>query len=141
MKKFEEFLKKGLIRKQHSDSARAKDLIEESERKLKNLKRTLDKIGIDNENSNDIVEDCSDIILGIIRAKMLLKGFSASGKGAHEAEVAFLEELGHSKEEIEFTNKIRYFRNRILYYGQRLDKEYAKKVYNFVIKMREKLLK
>lgn len=141
MKEFEEFLKNGVIKKQHPDKPRAMDLLEEADRKFKNIGRIIGKIGIDNENSNDIVESCSDIVLGIIRSKMLVKGFSASGKGAHEAEVAFSEKLGFNEKEIDFTNKLRYFRNRILYYGKKFDKEYAEKVYDFISKMRRKLLK
>ena len=132
MKKFEEFLKEGIVRKQYPDKQRARNLIGESDRKLGNLKRIMKKIGIDNENSNDIVEDCYDIIMGLVRAKMLLKGFSASGKGAHESEVSFLSELNFSEQEIEFVNKLRYFRNGILYYGKRFDGEYAQKVFDFM---------
>src|SRR3989344_5248256 len=128
MKKFEEFIQEGVVRKQNPDKARADDLIEESNRKFNALKRIITKIGLDNENANDIVEDCHDILFGIIRAKMLLVGFYASGKGAHEAEVSFLEKLNFNEYEVEFVNKLRYFRNGILYYGKRFDKEYADKV-------------
>lgn len=139
MKKFKEFLKERVVRRQYPDEPRAENLIKESNRKFKNLKRTIEEIGIDDENSNDIVEDCHDTILGIIRAKMLLKGFGASGKGAHEAEVSFLNELNFTEQEIEFVNKLRYFRNGILYYGKRFDKEYAKKVFDFLNIFKEKL--
>jgi len=132
MKEFKEFLIGGVVRKQYPDKQRAKDLIAGSNRKLKNLRRIIEKIGIDDNNSNDIIEGCHDIILGIIRAKMLLKGFSASGNSAHESEVSFLGELSFTEQEIEFVNRLRYFRNGILYYGKMFDKEYAKKVFDFL---------
>jgi len=139
MKEFGEFLKRGIVRKDYPDESRSDDLIREADRKLRSLKRVVEKIGIDNENANDIVEDSYDIILGIVRSKMLIRGLSASGKGAHEAEVAFLGELNFDEREIEFVNKLRYFRNGILYYGKRFDKEYAERVFGFLEKIYVKL--
>ncbi|OGJ17910.1 hypothetical protein A3K73_02795 [Candidatus Pacearchaeota archaeon RBG_13_36_9] len=139
MKEFNDFLIEGVAKKQYPDKQRARDLIDGSEKKFKNLIRTIEKIGIDAQNSEDIIEDCHNIILGIIRARMLLSGFSASGQGAHEAEVAYLGELDFSEQEIEFVNQLRYFRNGILYYGKKFDKEYAKKVFSFLEKFKEKI--
>jgi len=141
MKKFEEFLINGVVKKQFPDKLRAESLIEESDRKFKNLKRIIEKIGIDDENSNDIVEDCHDILFGIIRAILLSRGFNASGKGSHEAEVSFLIDLNFSENEIDFIDKLRYFRNGILYYGKRFDKEYAEKVIQFTKEINLKLRK
>lgn len=139
MKEFEDFLIEGIVKKQYPDKQRAKDLIGEANRKFKVLKMGIEKREIDDENSNDIVEDCHDIILGLIRAKMLLKGFGASGQGAHEAEVAYLGKLKFTEQEIDFVNKLRYFRNGIMYYGKRFDKEYAKKALDFLYKFKEKI--
>ena len=139
MKDFEDFLKKGIVKKQSVDKARAQDLIEEANRKFKQLKRVVEKIGIDDENANDLVEDSYDIILGLVRAKMLLEGLSASGKGAHEAEVSFLGKLGFREQEIEFIDKLRYFRNGILYYGTKFDREFANKVCEFLKKIKQKI--
>jgi len=141
MKKFEEFLKERVVRKQFPDRARANDLIEESKRKLKNLKRIIEKMGIDDENSNNLVEDSYDVLLGLVRARMFLNGFSASGKGAHEAEVAFARKLGLNEREIYMLDQLRYFRNGILYYGKRFDKEYAEKVLAFLDKVYRILIK
>ena len=44
---------------------------------------------------------------------MLLRGFNASGIGAHEAEVAYMNELDFSKVEIEFMNEVRFLRNGV----------------------------
>ena len=68
----------------------------------------------------------------IIRAKMLMRGFNDSGKGAHEAEVSYLRVLSFSEKEVQFVNQMRFFRNGILYYGTMLDKEYAEKVVDFL---------
>jgi len=141
MKEFEDFLDNGIVKKISVDKSRAKDLISEANRKFKQLKRVVEKIGIDNENANDIVEDSYDILLGLVRSKMLFGGLSASGKGAHEAEVSFLKKIGFKEQEIEFINKLRYFRNGILYYGTKFDKEFANKVLNFLKKIYPKLKK
>ncbi|MAG07592.1 hypothetical protein CMI46_02145 [Candidatus Pacearchaeota archaeon] len=139
LKEFEEFLKKGIVKKQTPDEARAKDLNEEAERKFGSLNMILDKIGLSDENANDIIEICYDIVSYLIRAKMLLRGYSSSGAGAHEAEVAYLKTLNFSEEDVRFVNQLRYFRNGIMYYGKRFDKEYAEKVIDFMKKVRERL--
>jgi hypothetical protein len=91
----------------------------------------LKKWGVDDENANDYIEDCYNILISLIRAKMLEKGYSSSGQGAHEAEVAFSKKLGFNENEIKLLDNLRYFRNRILYYGRKFDKEYAEKIIKF----------
>lgn len=139
LKEFREYLKKGVVRKKSPDNNRAKDLVDEAERKYNSLKVILDKIGINDQNANDLIESCYDILIRLARAKMLVKGFYSSGLGAHEAEVSYLREMNISEEEVSFMNQLRYFRNSIMYYGKRFDKEYAKKVINFLEKMYLKL--
>ena len=114
---FEEYLKEGIVKKQRPDVSRAKFLIEEANKSFLGLKQRIEKIGINELNASSIVKDSHDIILELIRAKMLLGGFSASGTHAHESEVAYMDKLGFSKTEIEFMNEIRYLRNGVLYYG------------------------
>ena len=131
MKEFREFLNKGIIKKQTANKSRANDLIEESERKEKSLKEILNKIGLSNNNSNDILEYCYDILIGLIRAKLYLDGFKSSGEGSHEAEISYLKEIGFSETEAKVMDELRYFRNGKKYYGKRFDSEYAKKILKF----------
>jgi len=138
LKDFQEFIKLGIVKKQSPDKSRANDLVIESNRKFKSLLIFLDKIGLNDENANDIIEDCYNILIGLIRANMLLAGFNSSGSGAHEAEIAYLKILGFSEKNIEFANQLRYFRNGIMYYGKSFDKEYAEKVYAFLISIKDK---
>lgn len=70
---------------------------------------------------------------------MLEQGFNASGRGAHEAEVAYLRKLGIKESIIQFADQLRYFRNRIMYYGKEFDSEYAEKVFLFLKNIYEKL--
>ncbi len=142
MKKLQEFgvfLAEGVVRKITINPGRAKSLILESERKMLSLKERLEKIGIKNENANDYVEYCYDIIMYLVRAKLYLEGYSTSGQGAHEAEISYLRLLGFVEKEVEFADEMRYFRNGILYYGTSLDAEYAEKVVAFTKKVYPKL--
>ena len=78
--------------------------------------------------------------MGIIRAKMLLKGYNASGFGAHEAEVSYLRNLDFKETDVQFLDQIRFFRNGMLYYGTILEEEYAEKVLSFLRKIYPKLI-
>ena len=131
LKPFEEFVREGIAKKSRINQSRADNLILESERKRRNLKKSLEKIKVEDENANDYVEDCYDILMNLVRAKLFLNGYSTGGLGAHEAEVSYLRVMGFSEEDVQFVNQMRYFRNGILYYGTRLDKEYAEKALKF----------
>lgn len=132
LKTFDEFVKEGVIRKTTPDTERSKSLASEAERKMSSLKENAEKIGIKDENANDYVEHCYDIIMFLIRAKLHASGYSSSGQGAHEAEVSYMRLIGFEETDVEFMDTLRYFRNRILYYGKKLDAEYANKVLGFL---------
>ena len=138
-KKFEEYLTKGILKKCSINSSRAKFLIEESEKSLRGLNKRIDIMKIDEDNANSIIKDCYDIIMELIRAKLLLDGYNSTGQFAHEAEVSYLRNLGFSDNEVSFINDLRYFRNSINYYGKILDVEYAEKVTTFTNKIYPKL--
>ncbi len=138
---FEEYMKRGIIRKISPDKSRAEFLINESKNSLDGLNERVEKLGINDKNANSIIKDCYDIILELIRAEMLTRGFNSSGLFAHEAEISFLRELNFLDNEIAFLNELRYFRNSITYYGKILDKVYAEKVFKFSKKIIPKLYK
>lgn len=75
----------------------------------------------------------------IVRAKMLIDWYNASGFKAHESEVAYLRIIGFEEKDVLFADKMGYFRNGMLYYGTILDKEYAEKVIEFTKKSYLKL--
>ena len=139
MKKFEEFIKENIVKKQGIDRSRAGFLIQESERSYRNLLEMINKLTIKDDNANTFIKSCYDILMEITRAKMLLDGYNASGFGAHEAEVSYLLVLGFSEKEVQFADQIRFFRNGMMYYGTSLDKIYAEKVIAFTKKMYPKL--
>ena len=135
MKNFKDFINIGIIKKVSLNKSKARDLFQESERKKASLEKILKLIGLSEENANDIVEYCYDIIICLLRARLYLGGFKSSGEGAHEAEVSYLKESGFSETNANFMDEIRYFRNGIKYYGKRLSKDYAKKVISFTDKI------
>ena len=91
----------------------------------------INKFELNNNTANHFVKTCYDILMELIRARMLLEGYNASGQGAHEAEVSYLRILGFNEKDVQFANQLRYFRNGMLYYGTILDKEYANLVIEF----------
>ena len=83
---------------------------------------------------NYFIENCYDIIIQLLRSKLILNGYKASGQGAHIAEVSYMKKIGFLDEDMYFMNELRHFRNGIKYYGKRFDKEYANKTIKFMKK-------
>lgn len=138
---FDEFIKIGIVKKQSPDKSRSKFLVMEAKQDYSYLLKLIKIMGIENQNANDYVKKCYDILMELTRAKMLLEGLNASGFKAHEAEVAYWRNLQFKEQDIQFLDQIRFFRNGMLYYGTILDKEYAEKVFNFINKLYPKLIK
>lgn len=141
LRPFEEFLKDGTVRKRSPDTGRARSLIEESERRSRFLGEMLDKMGLSDDNANYFIENSYDILIELLRARLLSEGFDSSGKGAHEAEVAYMKRIGFSESDVRFMNDLRYFRNGIKYYGKIFDKEYGKRVLEFLKRAYSRLRK
>ncbi len=141
IRKFEEFVKEGIVKKQSIDRSRAEFLIKESENSYNNLLEINDKLKLSDNNANLFVKSCYDVLMELIRAKMLLGGYNASGSGAHEAEVSYLRVLEFNEVEVQFIDQLRFFRNGMLYYGTQLDKAYAERVIELTKKNYPKLKK
>src|SRR3989338_4528972 len=135
LKSFEDYIKEGIAKKQSADKLRARSLIIESETSYKLLLSFVKAIGLNDDSANHVIKNAYDIIMELIRAKMLSDGFSTTGKGAHEAEVSYMAETGVSSRDVDFANDLRYFRNGIVYYGKKFDKAYAEKVLEFLKRM------
>ena len=135
VRNFSEFVKENIVKKQHSDLSRARFLLKESEKTHLFIMNVIKKIGVDDNSANSIIKLSYDTIMDMIRAEMLSHGYNAVGQGAHQAEVAYMREIGFSENDVQFADQIRYFRNAIIYYGKILDKEYAEKVFAFLNKI------
>jgi hypothetical protein len=132
LKLFEEFEKENIVRKRTPDLLRSKSLVNESKKRKKFLEEMESKIGLNNENANYFIENGYDILIELIRAKLLKEGYSSSGLGAHEAEVAYMRKIDFKEEDVKIMNDLRFYRNGILYYGKNFDAEYAGKILNFL---------
>jgi len=139
IRKFEEFITEGVVKKQSKDRSRAEFLLKESDNSYSSLLEMLSKVKLDDVKANLFVKMCYDILMEMIRAKMLLEGYNASGLGAHEAEVSYMRVLGFDEKDVQFADQLRFFRNGMLYYGTILDKVYAEKVVEFTKRMYKKL--
>ena len=139
IRKFDEFVREKIVKTQSIDKSRAEFLIKESENSYNNLLEKIQKIKISDVNANDFVKSCYDILMELIRARMLLEGYNASGVGAHEAEVSYMRVLGVAEKEVQFADQMRFFRNGMLYYGTILDKDYAEKVIEFTKRLYSEL--
>lgn len=131
IRNFEEFIKEGIVKIQKPDSSRAEFLMKEAEQSYENLCEQVEKLGVNRKNANNFVKICYDILMELIRAKMLTEGYNASGYGAHESEVSYLRVLGFKENDVQYTDQIRFFRNGMLYYGTMMEKDYAEKVISF----------
>lgn len=138
MNSFEYYLKKGVVRKISIDNSRAESLINESKIDYKVLKDWFNKIS--DKSPGMVIKNSYDVIMGLIRARMFKDGYKSYGVGAHEAEVSYLTVLGFSERDIKFMDKLRFFRNKILYEGKSLDEEYANKVIRFLDKVVKELV-
>ena len=71
-------------------------------------------------NANFIVDSCYDIILELVRAKMLLDGYN-SGM-SHEAEVSYLQRIGCSEADVRFMHNTTIIEwNKILWKNSQQD--------------------
>lgn len=101
---FDEYVSDGVVKIRTPDTLRARSLTEQAENRNKFLADMSEKIGLTDENANYFIENSYDILISLIRAKLLIDGFGSSGEGAHEAEVAYMRNMGFSEHDARFMN-------------------------------------
>ncbi|MEK6834920.1 MAG: hypothetical protein AABX61_01510 [Nanoarchaeota archaeon] len=139
MKDFKEFLALKVVNKQMPNKERAISLIEDSEKKKEYMETTIKLIPKQKWNSNVIVDQCYDILIELIRAKLFLDGYNS--KSSHEAEVSYMKIIGFSEAETKQMDELRYYRNGTKYYGTVLNIGYAEMTIEFMNKIYQKLLR
>ena len=139
IKRFSEYLASGIVKKRTPDLERAESLRMEAKKKKEFIELVISKIPEKQLSPNFIVDSSYDILIEMIRAKMLIDGYNTDN--SHEAEVSYLEKLGFSEVDIRLMDELRYYRNGIKYYGKVMDLEYAQKMLEFMEKMSGKLWK
>ncbi|MEK6899105.1 MAG: hypothetical protein AABW79_03350 [Nanoarchaeota archaeon] len=139
LKTFEEYVKKKTVRKQSPDIQRASSLIKESDEKRELFLKILKILPKNEIKPNFIIENVYDILIELLRSKLLKNGFNAGN--SHEAEVSYMRNLKFPEEEVQFMNQLRYHRNGIKYYGKIFNEEYAVKVLEFLKSIQPRLIK
>ena len=137
---FEEYLAKGIARRITPNKFRAGSLVDDSSKRRKFLEQLTKNVVLIDENANYFIEEVYDVLISLIRARMLLDGFEASGNYSHEAEVSYLKELKFADFEVNLMNELRQFRNGVKYYGKRYNKETAEKILGFLKSFYPKLV-
>ncbi|PIU61254.1 hypothetical protein COX58_00885 [archaeon CG_4_10_14_0_2_um_filter_Archaea_38_6] len=77
LENFWEFLDSGVVRKRNPDKLRAESLISDAKRRRKFVDDIFEKVGLKKENANYFIENVYDILIELIRARMLIEGFQA----------------------------------------------------------------
>jgi hypothetical protein len=140
LQEFKEYLSRRIIEKRNPNFPRSKALISEAEKRKLFLEDIFEKVGLSDKNANYFIENVYDTLIGLLRAKLLHDGYKTTGAaGAHEAEVAYMRNLGFAEHDVRFMNELRHYRNGILYYGKSFDAEYGLKVLEFMKKVYPKL--
>ena len=137
--RFEEFIAKGIVNNARQDMERAFALGNEARGKKEFLSKIMKAMPLEDISPNFIVESCYDILIEMLRARLLTQGFKS--ESSHEGEVAYMRNLGFPEADTRFMNELRYFRNGIKYYGKIFNHEYAIKVLEFMEKAYDLLAK
>ncbi|MEK6616644.1 MAG: hypothetical protein AABZ32_11150 [Bacteroidota bacterium] len=113
LKQFQEYIAMGLAKKQSPNINRASYILAEAKSKRQFLDVALASIAPEEMNPNFLVDFCYDLIMELVRAKMLIDGFNAGN--SHEAEVSYMRNLGFQETEVNFMDEVRYYRNGTKY--------------------------
>jgi len=125
--KFEDFIKKGIVKKKGTDKNLAMALRKTAEIDLKFFER----IKIDDVSSRKVVSGYYEILREILEGLSAIRGYKIY---SHEAFVYFLEGDGENANAEKF-NRFRLIRNRINYYGKSVSCEEAEEYCEEIKKM------
>lgn len=131
--RFEDFIKKGEVRKSSLDISLIKSLYKNTINDLKYLK----KQEINEISARKIVSNYYDCLRSILEAIALLDGYKIY---QHEAFTFFLKEKGEDLLSLKF-DRFRKIRNRINYYGGDISIDTAKEFVEEIIESIEYLIK
>jgi hypothetical protein len=133
MESFESYLKKGIVRKSFRDLERAKKLIKDGEKRL----RDVELIDI-NKVPKFVFENVYDALRDFLFAMLLNDGFKTY---SHEAPIAYLLDKGFNVYTINMLDRFRYRRNGSKYYGEEIFIEEAKDIKEFYLEIKDRLYK
>ncbi len=129
--KFEDFIKKKLVRKGTPDKALAKSLLEASKNDLEYLKEQK----ITGKSARKITSNYYDVIRSMAEAITALEGYKVY---SHEAFTYYLKEKISIETSKQF-DRFRRIRNNINYYGKNIDETEAKEIIKSMERLAKKL--
>lgn len=133
--RFEDFIKKGQVRKSSKDMQLVKSLIETSEIDMK----FLNGLKIDDISARKILSNYYDVLRSILEAIAILEGYKVY---SHEAFTYFLKEKNEEALANKF-DRFRKIRNKVNYYGKSVSieevEEYKEEIIELIEKLKQKL--
>jgi len=133
--KFEDFIKKGQVRKSSVDSQLVKSILSSSEGDLK----FLSKIKIDEFSARKVFSNYYDVTRSLLEALAIQHGYKIY---AHEPFVYFLKSIKEEVLSLKF-DRFRLLRNKVNYYGKSLlaeeVKEYKEELIDLIDKIKSKI--
>lgn len=119
MSTFEDYVKRGMVKKQMPAEQRAQALIKTAEKGI----RFVEKLAFNDENAEHIITEWYDIVRQYNEAQLARKGYKSY---SHEATIQFAhEKYKLLQEEKTFLDNVRRTRNDIKYYGKEATKSEA----------------
>ena len=131
---FEDFIKRGLVRKASSDIELTKSLISESTKVLVAIK----ELRLNETTSTVLMRECYETLRQICEAIAVFKGYKIY---SHEAITSFLLETLNEREIADSFDRYRKIRNSINYYATSISVEEVKKALVEIPKLIEVLKK
>jgi hypothetical protein len=131
--KFDDFLKRGLVKRASKDISFSKALILNAQKDLS----FLNELEVNEKSARRLTADYYDVLRIILEAIAILDGYKIY---SHEAFSYFLSEKGDSVSALKF-DRFRKIRNNINYYGADISVEESKEVIEDIKKLVDSLIK
>ena len=131
--RFEDFIKKGLVRKTSKDKSLVRALLQNSKKDIE----FLNGLKINEKSVRKIMTNFYDVLRSVLEAVSVIKGYKIY---SHEAYIYFLKEIKENLLAIKF-DRFRRIRNSINYYGKDISIEETKENIYEIKKMINILIK
>lgn len=133
METFESFVERKIVRKVFPDKERAKKLIKDGKKRIKDVE--LLEI---NKLPKFVFENIYDAIRDFLYSILLNDGYNTQ---SHEAPISYLLNKGFDVYTVDKLDKFRYKRNGSKYYGEEITVEEAKEIKSFYFQIKDKIYK
>ena len=131
MESFENFVKRGDVKKTSINTQLATALLKEAEQRIEFYL----ELPITEKSAKYIFENCYEALREMADAQLSLEGYKSY---SHEASIAFLQNKKFTEFEISKLNDMRWLRNGTKYYGKSMEISKAIEFINFTKQIKEK---